>query len=195
MDGFFFHDAEGNATSRFKCWIYSINFHSELESYKIVNVCLNTPTFKHLFTISSDHWYSKINFDHKKEKKKHLVNLLYLKEKNETIYFSIFISTDGSTIVTQEDIILPTWRNRSSLLGLLLFPESFLLIKTTSKVSNCKYMCKAMPSKKTWIWYIDIAKFCSRTSFGKPNGLNLFCIWSYNQEFFFPSYSIAWIIC
>lgn len=145
---FFFHDAEGNATSRFKCWIYSINFHSELESYKIVNVCLNTPTFKHLFTISSDHWYSKINFDHKKEKKKHLVNLLYLKEKNETIYFSIFISTDGSTIVTQEDIILPTWRNRSSLLGLLLFPESFLLIKTTSKVSNCKYMCKAMPSKK-----------------------------------------------
>lgn len=74
--------------------------------------------------------------------------MLYLKEKNETIYFSIFISTDGSTIVTQEDIILPTWRNRSSLLGLLLFPESFLLIKTTSKVSNCKYMCKAMPSKK-----------------------------------------------
>lgn len=37
-----------------------------------------------------------------------MVNLLYLKEKNETIYFSIFISTDGSTIVTQEDIILPT---------------------------------------------------------------------------------------
>lgn len=90
LDGFFFHDAEGNATSRFKCWIYSINFHSELESYKIVNVCLNTPTFKHLFTISSDHWYSKINFDHKKEKKTPCKLVILKGKKWNNLFFYIY---------------------------------------------------------------------------------------------------------